>query len=368
MGAEQGHRRSHHPLNLEPVPNALATNDAVTGIFPMQEDSTVVATLKNGVYYLSASGFRKLNSPDLASIANLRIYAAIPINAQWMALATNNGGVHIVNTAGEHIQQFTKTEGLQNNNILSIFLDRQQNLWLGLDNGIDFIAYNSAIKRIIPAGQDGSGYTTAIYRQRLYAGTSGGLFSVPLQPMPDLSFSKGVFTPVANTTGQVWGLAEINGQLLMGHHDGAYAIRDETAQPLFPYYAGYWNFVPMQDVFPASHIIAGNYRGLSLINYENGQFQSMQQLPGFQESSRFVALDKQGTIWVSHPYHGVYRVQPGANGVYSYQLYDQKKGLPSSLNNHVYKVKGEILVATEKGVYAYEAASDRFQPVAFYRQ
>jgi DNA-binding CsgD family transcriptional regulator len=350
------------------VPNVLATNDAVTGIFPLQEDSTVVTTLKNGVYYLSASGYRKLNSPDLTSIASLRIYAAIPINADWMALATNNGGIHIVNAAGEHIQQFTKAEGLQNNNILSVFLDRQQNLWLGLDNGIDFIAYNSAIKRIIPAGQDGSGYTTAIYRQRLYAGTSGGLFAVPLQPVPDLSFSKGNFSMIANTTGQVWGLAEINGQLLMGHHDGAFVIREASAELLFPYYAGYWNFVPMQDVFPASRIIAGNYRGLSFFDYANNEFRRAQQLPGFQESSRFVALDKQGTIWVSHPYHGVYKLKPGNDSVYSYQLYDQKKGLPSSLNNHVYKIKGEILVATEKGVYVYDAAGDRFVPSVYYKK
>ena len=116
---------------------------------------------------------------------------------------------------GNLIQQFTRTEGLQNNNVLSIFLDRQQNLWLGLDNGVDFIAYNSAIKRISPYSQDGSGYSAIIHKDILYTGTSAGLYSVPLQPLQDYSFSKGQFTQVANTTGQVWGLATINNTCLL---------------------------------------------------------------------------------------------------------------------------------------------------------
>ncbi len=137
--------------------NQLPGNDPVTGILPLGRDSSLVTTLKNGIYILSGNTAVKLNSPALAQIEKDRIYAATAINTEWIALATNNNGVQIVDTRGNLIQRFTRAEGLQNNNVLSIFLDRQQNLWLGLDNGVDFIAYNSAIKRISPYSQDGSG-------------------------------------------------------------------------------------------------------------------------------------------------------------------------------------------------------------------
>src|SRR5690606_24626470 len=39
-------------------------------------------------------------------------------------------------------------EGLQKNNVRKVFIDRNQNLWLALDDGIDFIAVNSAVKYI----------------------------------------------------------------------------------------------------------------------------------------------------------------------------------------------------------------------------
>jgi ligand-binding sensor domain-containing protein/DNA-binding CsgD family transcriptional regulator len=347
--------------------NPLPVNDPVTGILSIEKANSIITTLKNGMYLLSASGIVKLQSPNSTLFENERIYAATRVNDEWIALATNNNGVYITDLKGNIIQQFSKAEGLQNKNVLSIFLDNQRNLWLGLDNGIDMIAYNSAIKKINPSLQDGAGYTAMIYNNRLYAGTSNGLFSADLQEMTDLSYSRGNFTPVNNTKGQTWGLAAINNQLLLGHHDGAFTIAGNTVSEVSGK-QGFWNFVPLSGTFPSRQIVAGNYKGLVFFNYENGQFVQAGEVPGFVESSRFVAIDNAGNIWVSHPYHGVYKISRQSDGNYAASLYTYQKGLPSTLNNHVYKVKSEVIVATENGVYTYNESKDRFEPAAFYQQ
>ena len=185
---------------------------------------------------------------------NARIYAATKINQESFALATNNGGVYIVGNAGNIIQSFTKTEGLQNNNVLSVFTDNQSNIWLGLDNGIDLITYNSALKYVNPILKGGSGYTSIIFNNRLFIGTSNGLHSVALQDVKDLSFSKGTFAPVTNMGGQTWGLSVINKQLLIGHHDGAFVLNGNTATNIIPN-TGFWNFIPSSNTFPSSKII-----------------------------------------------------------------------------------------------------------------
>ncbi|MFY7838797.1 MAG: triple tyrosine motif-containing protein, partial [Lacibacter sp.] len=82
---------------------------------------------------------------------------------------------------------------------------------------------------------------------------------------------------------------------------------------------------------------------------------------------RFVTIDEEDHIWVSHPYHGVYEIVPAANG-YSNHIYTDKDGLPSILNNHVYKVKNEVVVATEKGVYSFNRTKKQFEPSAFYKK
>lgn len=349
------------------VKNELPVNDPVTGILPIQKDSALITTLKNGLFVLSKTGISKLQTNNNQLFENERIYAATTINAEWIALATNNNGIYITDLKGNIIQRFSRSEGLQNNNVLSIFLDNQRNLWLGLDNGIDLIAYNSAIKKIIPLSQDGSGYTAIINNNRLFLGTSNGLYSVILQEMRDMSFSKGNFMPVNNTKGQTWGLAKINNKVLLGHHEGAFEINDNSAQPISSN-TGYWNFVPLSGTFPASQIIAGNYKGLTIFDFVNQQFIQSIQIPGFIESSRFVAIDKEDNIWVSHPYHGVFEIKKNTDGKYSTFTYIDKNGLPSTLNNHIYKIKNEVIVATEKGVFNYNRQKDSFEPSLFYRK
>lgn len=341
--------------------------DPVTAILPIGNDSSLVTTLKEGLFVLTGNKLQPFSSPFTENLKKDRIYAASLISADRIALGTNYNGVQIIDTKGNLIQQFNKAEGLQNNNVLCVFADKQQNLWLGLDNGIDFIAYNSAIKRISPYSQDGAGYAALIFHDILYTGTSAGLYAVPLQQQTDLSFSKGVFSQVANTSGQVWGLADINNQLLLGHHEGAFEIKNNNAVPFYNTGKGVWNFIPVSAVYPTPQLITGTYRGLSFFDYTGNQFVPAGTVPGLDESCRFVAIDNQGQIWVSHPYHGVYKVSKDTGGQYHAVLYTAANGLPSTLNNHVYKINNEVLVATEKGVYQYAADKDRFIPSAYYQ-
>ena len=350
-----------------PTLNKLPSNDPITAILPIKKDGIIITTLKSGLYTLADNLFSKINFSAGLIFEKERIYSAVSINEEWIALATNNGGIYIADSKGQIIQSFSKNEGLQNNNVLSIFLDKQSNLWLGLNNGIDFIAYNSAIKHITPFSQDGSGYAAIVHKNYLYTGTSAGLFSVPLQQNADLSFSKGLFSQVANSSGQVWGLAEINGKLLMGHHEGAFDIKENIAQQISAT-SGFWNFIPMSSVYPSARTVAGNYNGLTFFNYSNEAFSVAGNIPVFNESSRFVALDKYDNIWVSHPYHGVYRIMAAKDGQYTTQLYTNKNGLPSTFNNHVYKIKNEVVVATEKGIFLYNQPKDIFEPADYYQK
>ena len=345
--------------------SSIPGNDPVTGILSVNKDSILITTLKSGLFIYSNNAITKLASVNNALFESERIYAATKVNTNLIALATNNSGIFITDLKGNIIQSYSAKEGLQNNNVLSIFLDRQSNLWLGLDNGIDLIAYNNAIKQINPASQDGSGYTALIYNKKLFVGTSNGLYSVALQPMKDLSFNKGNFTLVNNTKGQTWTLAEINEQLLLGNHEGAFVIKDNAAVQVSST-RGFWSFLPLSNTFPTSQVVAGNYNGLSFFEYTGNKFMQSANVPGFNESSRYIAIDNEDNIWVSQPYHGVFRISKKKNGSFVTQLYAEKKGLPSILNNHVYKIKNELLAATEKGIYSYNSLKDSFEPAPFY--
>jgi len=352
------------PINAN---NILSYNNPITNIITFNTDTAIITTLRQGLFVLTNNTISKLVTGNSSLLENERIYTATRINDNWIALGTSNNGIFIIDKKGNIVQSFSKTNGLQNNNVLSIFLDKQSNLWLGLDNGISMIAYNSAIKEINPFLQNGSGYTAAIYNNQLYMGTSNGLYTVPLQKLEDISFTQAQFYSINNAKGQTWGLSEINNQLLLGNHDGAFVIKDNSLVPITDN-TGYWNFIPLSNVFPSQTIAAGNYKGLSFFNFDNNQFTQALAVPGFTESSRFIATDKYGNIWVSHPYHGVYKISKTLNGTYTYLPYNTQKGLPSTLNNHVYKVKNEVIITTEKGIYTYNQQKDHFEPSAYYKK
>jgi len=198
----------------------------------------------------------------------------------------------------------------------------------------------------------------------LYIGTSNGLYAANIDlKEADLSYSKGTFSEVKYTKGQVWNLDELNNQLVMGHEDGFFTIDKTEAKKIYSI-PGTWLFQPVSNVFPSKEIIAGTYLGLQKITFNEGKFFDGGKISGLTESLRFIAFDDDNNLWASHPYHGVYKILLGENNrsVNKYTIYAEKQGLPSHLYNYVFKIKNRIVVASENGIYEYDAANDRFIP------
>jgi DNA-binding CsgD family transcriptional regulator len=204
-----------------------------------------------------------------------------------------------------------------------------------------------------------------IQNQQLYIGTSNGLYTVALQPLHDLSFSKGDFSLVQNTSGQSWGLSLINNKLLLGHHEGAFYVNKNTATS-FSTKPGFWNFTPLGNMSPASIVVGGTYRGLTIFDAKANELFQTLDIPNFIESSRYVTIDAEENIWVSHPYHGVYKIEKNIDEQYTTKQYQKKEGLPALLNNHIYKIKNRIVVGTENGVYEYNSEKERFEVASSY--
>lgn len=416
-------------------PNALPAGSLITSIFPMGGDSSFLTTINTGFYILNKDAITPFHWKSPNPFGNERILTAIPVNKDWIAVGTNLDGCYIIDRQGRVIQDLSRKEGLQNNNILSLFLDKDDNLWLGLDNGIDFIAYNNAIKHIYPEKlNEGLGYTSLIYDHTLYVGTSNGLYQVPVNDKKgagnadpdedalvkeatreeDLSLVNGEFRSVPGTKGSTWGLAEINDRLLLAHHDGAFQIDKGIPIPVSGHSgrADYWNFLPLSPTLAGDWAIAGNDNGIDLLHLGKKGIVSKGNLPGFGISSQFVAIDDAHSIWVAHPYQGIFKItggvyspptshsqpaplrrgplqrghsQPGrppaslSTARYSPAIpsplpgpllvkhYTEKDGLPPTLKNRLFKIRDRIVVASENGVYEYDPKTDHFAPSGFFK-
>jgi DNA-binding CsgD family transcriptional regulator len=338
----------------------------VKSILDYKKDTLLVTTQKNGLYLLHGSTLTKKPTAIDPILFNDLTNCVRKIDTNKYAIGTTQNGVLIIDNTGKLIQQFSNREGLQSTNTLGLVLDADKNLWLGLENGIAFINYNTAVTHIYPeqANQTTSS-ALRIFDHRLYIGTANGLYNIPLDgSQKDLSTGKGIFTEVGNTKGQVWSLSEINHQLLLGHQEGAFVIKNDRAIPLMTRH-GVWLFTTFPD---SEDIIAGTYTGLQLLSYANGDFKNEGKIDSFYESLGNLVIDTNKEIWATHPYRGIFKIQLSADRrtIAHYTQYTKKDGLPSSLNNTVYFIRHRIEIASEKGIYEYDPKAEKFIPSSFF--
>ena len=333
------------------VKGSLPKDAKITAFIPLNKDSSLLTSRKHGLFILSHNIVTPFESPDIAEICSKSVQSALAIDKNTIAIATTLGGCFIVNYEGKIIRRLAKQDGIQNNNILSLFMDRDRNLWMGLHNGIDFVAYNNPIRHIFPDNQEhSSGYTSLIYNNALYLGTSYGLYKADLTDQKDISDIKKDFQLIPGSKGQVWALSNINGQLLMGHTEGAFIIKDNKVASLDST-SGFWNFNALDNILPSPVMVSGTYNGVNFYNYENGKFIN-KNLHSHFESARSIIIDN-GIIWVIHPFKGLYMVSYN-NGKPSYTMYKDTDGILSKKKNFLFKVKNRLVISNDKGIFEYD--------------
>jgi ligand-binding sensor domain-containing protein/DNA-binding CsgD family transcriptional regulator len=347
-----------------PVPNGgLVSGDAIQGAMVISKNVAYLATIQNQLYEFTRAGLAKKGS--LTQVAG-NTFAMEGLNAEEFVVGTSSEGLFVIHKDGKLVQKLSINEGLIDNSILSLFIDRDGNLWTGLNHGISMIAYNAPVKFIRPnKTYELSGYATMVHKGHLYLGTSYGAYTVPLADTDmDLAFWQANFQFVKGSDGIVYHFDEINQQLLMAHNEGTFVIDKDVASKISP--EASWAFVPLSTVMPTENVLVGNYFGLKRLQYSNNRFTAFPNMEGVKESFRFIAIDNDQSIWASHPYRGIYRMQlsPGLTS-YTHQLYTEKEGLPSALDNHVFSVKNRVVFATDQGVYEFDKQQNKFVRSAF---
>ncbi len=336
----------------------------ITSIITIGRDSCLVTTQQSGLFIMNGGSLTSFMPSGKGFLPHQNFSGSVRVDEENFIVSTYTNGFYLINKKGQVLENLSKREGLQNNNIRSLFMDRSHNIWLGLDSGIDFIAFNSAIKHInLAVMNSGSGYAAVIHHNKLFLGLSNGIYALALPDIQDLSCAPNECRIIAE--GQTWGLFEFNDRLLAARHEGLFEVKDDRIEPILKG-DGFWTIQPLEDAKRNALLVAGNYHGVRLFASGDKGLEDKGSIIGFSETARFIAVDDNNMVWVSHPYRGVYRLPLSTTNA-AFKLYTEKNGLPSSLNNHVYKIKNRIVIATEKGVYEYNPATDTFEPSGYFR-
>ena len=344
---------------LNKIPNSEVFIGKAVSAFTNISNNNLIATYVDGFFVMTATGFEKWETDADDFIRTNHIKSATNIIGNRIVVATDFGGLLFFNEQGHHLFHFHKGNGLLNNNILTLFSDRSQNLWVGLLNGLNYIHTNSPFTRIFPDEElDAVGFVTKIHRGKIYFGTNKGLYmgnwKKQYSPLESINFQL-----VKNTKGQVWGLDLVDDELIVAHSNGAMKVKDGIAESFYNK-TGIWSFKKLNN-HPELRV-SGGYFNLSLFRKENETYQLLPDFTQLNESARFVEEDQRGNIWMSHPYRGIFKIKPNITFTSSeVELLGEKQGLPSSLLNHLFKINNEIIFCGEQGAYTYNYETERFE-------
>lgn len=321
----------------------------------------MISTLKDGIFLIDNGHLIPWRTEADQVFHSGRIFCSIPLSDQELAVGTTSNGCYIISrTNGRIIQRFSMDEGMQNNNVLQLFADRRRNIWVALDNGIDLIRYNTFVKQIYPDKKNMlTSYAAQVFHDKLYIGTSDGVYNTALDGSTDFSASRSSFNLVPNTKGQVWSLAVSDDQLLLGHHEGVFQIREKNAVPLISD-RGIWLYRQYASSGNSRELLIGGYGGLYKMLQTGGEFSVPKHIGGLRESLRFITIDRDNTIWCSHPYRGIYRIRLVGDSL-EYTLLSAKDGLPADYENYVFFIRNRVVIATPHGLYEFNSSTNRFQ-------
>ncbi|MCR8561281.1 transcriptional regulator [Mucilaginibacter sp. BJC16-A38] len=335
-------------------------NSGVLSILPMPGNKFLIGTARNGLFMYDGKQITEWANSANDFLKTFQLNNGVSLLGKYIAYGTILNGVIIIDTAGNVVQHINKSSGLQNNTVLSLFIDSEQNLWAGLDNGIDRIEVNSPLYFYFDkSGRFGTVYSSIIYNNKIYLGTNQGLFySDWVENGNKRLFQSFDFQLIPGSQGQVWELSLQDGKLLCGHNTGTFQVNGSTISRITGISGG-WTIKKLNT----SQLIQGTYTGLVFYKKDNaGNWLFDHKLEGFGEPSRYVEPDIKGQIWVSHAYKGIYRVTLTGNmkAAAAVKYYDKRSGLPGSYNINVFNLDNRIVFSSDSGFYVYDDISDRF--------
>ncbi|MBK5209115.1 MAG: LuxR family transcriptional regulator [Flavobacteriaceae bacterium] len=331
---------SNHPI---------LQNNILVNIFSVDK-KILLQTQEKGFYFFEGENLSKWDFPSNDEISSMSVYSSLQLADGSFIIGTISNGIYHIDIQGNLLNKINQKNGLNNNTVLSMFEDRNHNVWLGLDNGISVININSPFSIYNDIyGKLGTVYTSVIFNNNLYLGTNQGLFYKNVNSKDDFNFIKG-------TNGQVWCLKVIDDTFFCGHNNGTFIINDNTAT-LISDKMGTWDIKTIKG--KDNLLLQGNYDGLFVLEKVNNRWEIKNKIEGFNISSRHFEMINNNILFVSHEYKGVYKLKIN-NDFTKVEEYSTDLSAPKGLKSSLIKYNNDLIYTVKNGIYRYNNKQEKF--------
>lgn len=318
----------------------------------------LIGTSVDGLYLYDGISAEPFDCDINQFLKDNQLFSAAKQGDSYVFGTVNRGAV-VKNFASGQVDYINKESGLQNNTVLSAYFDRAGNLWLSLDNGLDYAVYNTPMTTLTgPMNPIGAGYVSLRRGDRVYFGTNQGLYSAPYPfrsaPSP-MSFRQ-------EAKGQVWSITDA-GQTMFVATDAGIFIKEGEA-PLYHLAgpSGTMRVLPLAGM--PDKALASTYQRFHLLEKAGDRWTDRGQVEGYDDIAGDFIQDRQGNIWLPHWRKGIYRLRfdSASRRFDQSRLFSSADGLPDNDNNTVTLYKGRVVISTASGFFRYDPLTEKIRP------
>jgi DNA-binding CsgD family transcriptional regulator len=340
-----------------PIENSdFLQQEEVTSILDLAENTMLIATTED-LHMFDGETFQRWQAESVDEVVSNRVNTMVKTE-KYIIIGTILNGLYIYDLNFRLLENINRQNQLQNNTILSLAVDHYENVWVGMDRGIDYIAFDTPVYPYLeePDGI-GSVYTAALYNNELYIGTNRGIYWYKRDENGNF-YDK---TLIPNSQGQVWFIKELDGSLYSGLNDGTYLLENKELTRVGTVHGGY-----NLKRYPGSNpdlLLQSTYSDLVVYQKDDQIWSEAYTMSGFQTPARFLEFDHIGNIWVGHTVKGIFRLQPNIqfNRIDQIREIGLSEGLPQN-TNLVFRMNNRILTSVSDTLYQWDTINEQFVP------
>lgn len=319
--------------------------------------------LKDGIWALLKQGFGDQGN-------SVPINKAIVLHDGNFAIATGGKGILILDQNGKLLSWINQEKnGLSSNIVHSLFQDKENGIWLALNNGLCRIEYPYVLHHFSKDFDlDRFLVTSLKWKDYLYIGSLGDeLFKLPYDNIEERSaqISKQRFP---ESVKDIWDLTQSKDQLLVGTSSGIFILNDPNTTPV--------KIGPSQVVFkfqpseidPSKIFVTwwnrsrkDNQYGIGLLSNEKGRWSYIEDFALLNHEVRDIAEGADGVLWASYIEVSKIEFDPKTWKIIRSRpilLSDEQKD--KFISFEVFKWKDQIYFGTENGILIYDEKKTAF--------
>lgn len=338
-------------------PQAVAQGSVLEGKTVRQmvrmDDRLIFATARHGLFSwrMGAPAIEELSLDITPYLLECQVFCA-QAKGSRLVLGTVSGGVVVKDFSTGQTTYANTRMGLKVNTVLSVGFDNNDNLWMGLDNGIAHMIAHTCGVGLTMSGGIGTGYCSMREKDVLYLGTNQGLYTLhyPMTASP----TPAVPTLVPGMIGQTWRLVRAYGVLFACTDNGIFQMSNGSPQRIEDTDGG-WNVVELPGSDDRELLLACDYQGFLVLQREGSRFRVRNRLKDIDLVSGDFGIDSDGTLWVAHWQKGVYRLRfnDDFTAVTQTQHFGPENGLATNEGNSLAHIGGRYYISAVGGLFSY---------------